>query len=125
MQILFVSNQERSRIFYEHILSSKPVLDVPGMTEFKLAENVSLGIMTEKGILEILDNGIPDPNSASGIPRNELYLIVEDPVRKLDFLSKIGGKIISEVKLRSWGDMVGYGLDPDGHLIAFASSIQR
>ncbi|MHA2000778.1 MAG: hypothetical protein ACTSVU_01645 [Promethearchaeota archaeon] len=41
---------------------------------------------------------------------------------KLQLLEKYVGKIVSQVSLRSWGDLAGYGLDLDGHLIAFAKN---
>jgi len=45
--ILYVSNQEKSSVFYERLLNLKPSLNVPGMTEFELLENVKLGLMPE------------------------------------------------------------------------------
>ena len=33
---------------------------------------------------------------------------------------KFGGKMISQLKVRDWGDEVGYIADLDGHIIAFA-----
>jgi len=120
MIILFVSDQTRSKQFYHAILSVDALLDVPGMTEFPLSHETSLGLMPEDNIVTILNEGIPNPKKATGIPRGELYLFVMNPAESLQRLANQGGKIISQVGLRSWGDRVGYGLDPDGHLIAFA-----
>jgi catechol 2,3-dioxygenase-like lactoylglutathione lyase family enzyme len=122
MIILFVSDQTRSKQFYHAILSVDAILDVPGMTEFPLSHETSLGLMPGDNIVTILNEGIPNPQKATGIPRCELYLFVQNPSKSLQLLSKNGGKIVSEVALRSWGDHVGYGLDPDGHLIAFAAA---
>lgn len=52
--ILFVSDQERSRRFYETVLQMFPVLHVPGMTEFQLSDTYKLGLMPESGIAKIL-----------------------------------------------------------------------
>ena len=120
MIILFVSDQTRSKKFYKSILSIDVKLDVPGMTEFPLSNEISLGLMLGENIVNILKNTIPDPKEAKGIPRCELYLFVDNPSECLQLLENNGGKIVSQVELRSWGDNVGYGLDPDGHLIAFA-----
>jgi len=122
MVILFVTDQTTSKKFYESILKKAPILDVPGMTEFHLSDNFSVGLMPGDNIKTLLDDKIPNPYKAKGIPRCELYLFVSNPTRHLDLLKLNGGKIVSEVKQRSWGDEVGYGLDPDGHLIAFATT---
>ena len=45
MMIIFVENQEKARDFYKEVLDMEPLMDVPGMTEFKLADNMLLGIM--------------------------------------------------------------------------------
>jgi catechol 2,3-dioxygenase-like lactoylglutathione lyase family enzyme len=47
MTILYVADQKRSRDFYRNILGIEPSLDVPGMTEFPLTDNASLGLMPE------------------------------------------------------------------------------
>ena len=120
MFIIYVNNQEKSRAFYEELLGYKPVLDVTGMTEFKLTDNVTLGIMPAEGIVRILENKIPHPKNANGIPRSELYLFVNDPGEYYSKLIKAGGVGISKTELRSWGDYVSYGSDIDGHIIAFA-----
>lgn len=120
MYIIYVRNQEKSKEFYEEVLGYKPTLNVPGMTEFRLAHNVSLGIMPEEGIMRILENKIPDPKSANGIPRSEIYLFVDDPEKYYNKLVQAGGTGVSEKKLRNWGDYAAYGLDIDGHILAFA-----
>lgn len=66
--ILYVSDQIRSRDFYEKILGIKPSLDVPGMTEFMMSEQCKLGIMPEKGIAKILTDKVPHPEKGNGIP---------------------------------------------------------
>jgi predicted enzyme related to lactoylglutathione lyase len=123
MTILFVSDQTKSKQFYQTILALDTTINVPGMTEFTISKDYSLGLMPGESILKILENTIPDPHNATGIPRCELYLFVDNPTKRLQLVEKNGGKIVSEVALRPWGDEVGYGLDPDGHLIALAKSI--
>lgn len=118
--IIYVKDQEMSREFYEWLLNIKPVLNVPGMTEFKLSENVKLGLMPENGISKIIMDKLPHPNSGNGIPRCELYLKVNNPVEYIARGIECGGREISEFQDRDWGDSVGYISDLDGHIIAFA-----
>ena len=118
--ILYVADQKRSKEFYEQLLQIKPSLDVPGMTEFSLSENVKLGLMPEEGIAKIISPKLPHPNTANGIPRCELYLKVENAEKYIQRGIQFGGKEISKLQDRDWGDSVGYISDLDGHIIAFA-----
>jgi len=101
-------------------LHIKPFLNVPGITEFELSENVKLGLMPENGIAKIISNKLPHPKKENGIPRCELYLKMENPNEYIKRGIKLGGKEISKLKNRDWGDKVGYISDLDGHIIAFA-----
>jgi catechol 2,3-dioxygenase-like lactoylglutathione lyase family enzyme len=123
MVIIYVKDQEKSKSFYENLLGYKPKLDVPGMTEFQLLDNIILGIMPEEGIMRILENKIPNPNSAYGIPRSEIYLFVDEPDEYYFRLVDSGGNGISKAELRNWGDYVAYGSDLDGHILAFAKKV--
>lgn len=117
--ILYVQNQERSKIFYSAVLECAPVLDVPGMTEFVLQENCKLGLMPEKGIQKILGDMMPDPSKGQGIPRCELYLPTENITEAVARCLTAGAILVDDVKARNWGDTVAYVADPDGHIIAW------
>jgi uncharacterized protein len=119
--ILFVQNQEASRNFYAVVLECDPVLDVSGMTEFRLGESTILGLMPISGITRLLGPALPDPTRGAGVSRSELYLVVEDPISYHARALRAGGREMSPVSLRSWGHEVGYSLDPDGHVLAFAT----
>lgn len=121
--ILFVDNQERSRLFYEKIFRQAPDLNVPGMTEFNLSDHCKLGLMPNNGIARILANQIPHPQDGNGIPRCELYLYVEDIQLEFENAINCGARLISPIFERNWGDRACYFADPDGHIIAFAERI--
>lgn len=118
--IIYVKDQNRSRDFYKSVLGLEPVLDVPGMTEFKINDYSKLGIMPEEGIAKILGNEVPHPETGNGIPRCEIYLYTDSPQKYIDRVAAAGGKLISNLELRSWGEEAAYGADPDGHIIALA-----
>jgi predicted enzyme related to lactoylglutathione lyase len=122
MFILYVRDQQKSKDFYKSLLNIEPQLDVPGMTEFKIAENVVLGLMPESGIERVLGKKVPSPSLGKGIPRSEIYFPVDSPADYLIKLEMLGGKAISNAELRNWGHVVAYGADLDGHIIAFAKS---
>jgi len=118
--ILFVDNQEQSRAFYAAVLAQEPSLDVPSMTEFRLAGGAVLGLMPVAGIRRLLGERLPDPAGSERVPRAELYLYVEDPEAYHRRALSQGAREVSELQARSWGDVAAYSLDPDAHLLAFA-----
>lgn len=120
MFIIYVNNQKKRKLFYGKLLEDKPTLDVQGMTEFRFSDTVILGIMPEDGIMRILENKIPNPAHANGVPRSELYLFVDDPDEYYSRLVEVGGMGISKTELRNWGDYVAYGSDIDGNILALA-----
>ncbi len=120
--ILYVADQDKSARFYSDLFRTNALLHVPGMTEFQLSAACKLGLMPNNGIARILSGTLPHPESGNGIPRCELYLKVDDVLAEYEHALKIGAKAVSAPALRDWGDMVCYLADPDGHVIAFAST---
>lgn len=118
--ILYVSDQKRSARFYERVLGQKPRLDVPGMTEFELSADGVLGLMPAAGIKRLLGKRLPDPDGAKGVPRAELYLLIEDPGSSHRRALENGARELSPLAARDWGHEAAYSLDPDGHVLAFA-----
>lgn len=123
--ILYVRDQDKSTAFYSRVLNQQPRLHVPGMTEFVLCNGCVLGLMPEAGIKKLLGKRLPDPSRATGVPRSELYLIVEDPQAYHKRALELGALELSELKERDWGHRVAYSLDPDGHVMAFAEEISH
>lgn len=122
--ILYVADQRRSTEFYSAVFEGAPTLNVPGMTEFSLGENSVLGLMPEDGIVRLLGEEIIHPAAANGAPRCELYLVVPDVAVFHARALKAGAREISPLALRDWGHFAAYSLDPDGHVLAFASPAQ-
>lgn len=120
--ILYVADQERSARFYRAALARAPRLDVPGMTEFDLPGGAVLGLMPERGIVRLLGPALADPASASGVARSELYLLVSDAAACHARALSAGARELSPMRPRDWGHTVAYSLDPDGHVLAFASA---
>ncbi|MFA6261368.1 MAG: VOC family protein [Bacteroidia bacterium] len=121
--ILYVKDQDKSTDFYKSILRMKPVLHVPGITEFELTQHCKLGIMPNAGIAKILQNVTPHPDLGDGIPRCELYLYVDDIQMEYENALAQEAVLISPVMDRDWGDRVCYFADPDGHILAFATKL--
>lgn len=123
--ILYVKDQVASSNFYRYVLDLEPVLDVPGMTEFKLSDTCVLGLMPEKGIKKLLGEKLPDPNEARGIPRAEVYLVVDSAAQYYERALQKNASALSALSLRDWGDQVAYCLDLDAHVLAFAQKAEK
>ena len=119
--ILFVADQRAACAFYRAVLALEPRLDVPGMTEFELAGGAVLGLMPEQGIRRLLGERLPDPAGARGVPRVELYLVVDDVEAGHRRALAAGAVELSAAADREWGHRVSYLLDHDGHVLAFAT----
>jgi len=76
------------------------------------------------GIRRLLGPALPDPAGADGIPRCELYLVVDDPGRWHGRALAAGAREMSPLLARDWGHVAAYSLDADGHVLAFARPAQ-
>ncbi len=123
--ILYVADQSASSAFYRAALGYAPRLDVPGMTEFDLPGGAVLGLMPESGIVRLLGPALPDPSSARGVPRAELYLLVDEPDQWHQRALAAGARELAALAVRDWGHLAAYSLDPDGHVLAFACTDLR
>ena len=117
--ILYVRDQAASTRFYRAVLLADPTLDVPGMTELPLPGGAVLGLMPETGAARLL-GPLHDPSRAAGVPRAELYLVVDDPTPYHARCLTAGAREVSPISPRDWGHDAGYLLDPDGYVISFA-----
>jgi catechol 2,3-dioxygenase-like lactoylglutathione lyase family enzyme len=118
--ILYVADQEASGRFWSHVLDRPPSLEVPGMTEFELAEGAVLGLMPASGIKRLLGDRLPEPIVDRDAAKAEIYLLVENAADYHARAIASGARELSAFQLRDWGDVVAYSLDPDGHVLAFA-----
>jgi len=123
--ILYVKDQEKSTTFYQNLFRTKPVLHVPGMTEFVFSNYSKLGLMPNKGIAKIISEKVPHPDLGTGIPRCELYLVVDDVKTEYENALNCGAMLVNDLADRDWGDKVCYFSDPDGHILAFAEHIRK
>lgn len=119
--ILYVEDQVRSTQFYSSVLGLSPRLNVPGMTEFALLSGGILGLMPQARIKALLGSKLSGPSIAAGVPRAELYLLLEEPSEVHRRALAAGAIELSPMQARDWGHTVAYSLDPDGHVLAFAS----
>ena len=118
--ILYVKDQQKSTAFYATLFRKEPDLNVLGMTEFILNDFCKLGLMPTEGIAKIITPKLPHPNLGDGIPRCELYFMVENIQNEFEHVIKMNVPLISTIEERNWGDIAFYFSDLDGHVIAMA-----
>ena len=119
--ILYVADQARSTAFYAQVLARPPRLQVPGMSEFLLPGGAVLGLMPQQGIRKLLGPELPLPKPDDTGARCELYLLVDDPDTWHRRCLAAGARELSGLQVRDWGHAAAYSLDPDGHVLAFAT----
>ena len=81
-----------------------------------------LGLMPDAAIVRLLGAALPDPAAARGTPRAELYLVVPEAAAHHARALAAGARELSPMGPRSWGHVAAYSLDPDGHVLAFATA---
>lgn len=118
--IIYVADQQASTDFYCRLFDKPPTLNVTGMTEFELSHQCKLGIMPEEGIARIIAEKTQHPSKANGIPRCELYFVVNEIKPYYERALQLNALLVSDTMMRNWGHKACYFSDPDGHIIAFA-----
>lgn len=91
------------------------------MTEFALPGGAVLGLMPLAGARRLLGETLFAPATTDASPRAELYLLVPEPGRHHAAALLAGARELSPLSPRDWGHQAAYSLDPDGHVLAFAS----
>lgn len=94
------------------------------MTEFTLFGDCIFGLMPEKGIQRLLGERLPDLAAGRGVPRAELYLLVDDARAYHRRALEAGAVELSALAARDWGHRAAYSFDPDGHLLTFAELVE-
>ncbi len=123
--ILYVRDRAASTAFYSATLDVDPTLNVPGITEFALSETTVLALMPESGIKRLLGEALPDPAGSRGVPRAEVYLVVDDPAAHHARAIRSGATELRPLATTDWGHEVAYSLDPDSHVLAFARELRQ
>ena len=121
--IVYVSDQGRSASYYCKVLALEPILDVPGITEFRLLDGAILGVMSVESAARLIGDRHFAAADSQRTPKAELYLVVDDPSSYHRRAIECGGTELSPMQLRSWGHRAAYSLDQDGHVLAFAEKV--
>jgi len=116
--LLYVADQTRSARYYREVLDLEPIVDVTGITEFRLRDGCVVAVMPLASARKLLGEAVF--GSTSKVPKAEVYLVVDEPERYHRRALERGGIELSPMQKRNWGHRAAYSMDPDGHVLAFA-----
>ena len=120
--VLSCEDVARAKAFYVRAFGWEVVVDLPVYVEMAVPTGLRVGLYAPD--LYASNTGEP-PASAprSGTTACELYLSVDDPRSALDRLVAAGGRLLTPVAPRRWGDEAGYVADPEGNVVAVAREL--
>ena len=124
LTILAVRDLDRARAFYTAALEWPVTVETPVYVELAHALGMRLGLYVREGFGR---NVGQTPIAAEGdqLHAAELYFHAVDPLVVSERALRAGGRLLSALAPRDWGDEVVYCADPDGHVIALARPIVR
>jgi predicted enzyme related to lactoylglutathione lyase len=115
--VLSCDDVVRAKGFYVRAFGWEVKVDLPIYVEMAVPTGLRVGLYARD--LYAGNTGEP-PTSAPpiGTTACELYLRVDDPRPALDRLVAAGGRLLTPVAPRPWGDEAGYVADPEGNVVA-------
>jgi predicted enzyme related to lactoylglutathione lyase len=117
--VLSCEHVARARAFYERAFGWPVKADLPVYVEMEVPTGLRVGLYARD--LYAGNTGEPAaPAPRDGTSACELYLYVDDPQAALDRLVAAGGRLLTPVSPRRWGDEAGYVADPEGNVVAVA-----
>ncbi|MBI3926899.1 MAG: GNAT family N-acetyltransferase [Armatimonadetes bacterium] len=118
LTILAVSDLEASLNFYRSAFDWPIREKTPVYAELQMPGS-RLGLYERNGFGRNLGR-TPRPAEPDAVTGTELYFHCSDPGPVLERLERAGGRPLSPLSPRPWGEEVGYQADPDGNVLAIA-----
>ncbi len=122
--LLKVDDLNKSKIFYELLFASKPVVDEVNIVEFEINSGAILGLISDELLSNLFGNDLPERYSSKSSGISEVYLELTNADKYFEKSKQLGCIELSPFKERNWGHKVGYVLNHDGHIIAFAENAE-
>ena len=119
LTILAVAELPAAAAFYDRAFGWPRPVDVPGYLEYQLPGGQRLGLYQREGFAR--NTGVaPHPTPAGGVAPTELYFHVDDLAAAIAAVTAAGGRLLSGLALRDWGERAAYFADPDGNVVVVA-----
>ena len=125
MQVIFaVTDLNRSLDFYERAFGwpRNERIDYSNYVELHPAAGDTLGLFQREGFAGLV-GAEPADVAADRIAPAYLYVRVDEVEPVLTRIEEAGGRPLSPLAARSWGEQAAWFADPDGNVVAVASSL--
>ncbi len=123
--ILVVENLHKSKMFYQLLFDVEPVVDETNIVELKLNENFILGLITKELPAKLFDAELMVKFKLDKASSAELYFECDNAEKIHAKALQLGCLELSPFQQRVWGHSVGYSVNHDGHVLAFAKGIRK
>lgn len=123
--IIYVDDLDKTKLFYELLFNIKPVIDEPGMAEFKLPDESTLGIMPNTSLEKLFGSDFKIEKNRKSLPQTELYFLVDDALPFHNKAVQLGATEIRAFSKMDWGHKAAYSINHDGHILAFAEETKQ
>ena len=124
MQVIFaVDDLSRSLEFYERAFDwpRNEWIDYSNYVELLPEDGGALGLLERDGFASMV--GAEPARSSNGVvPPAYLYVRVDDVRATVERIEGAGGRPLSPLAARSWGEEAAWFADPDGNVIAVAQA---
>jgi len=117
--ILFVEDMKKTVRFYDEAFGWKKSVDFPVYVSYEIPGG-GLSLYEKSASEENLGETCTLPPNG-GLTGAELYFYCDDLEEAIRRVEQAGGRLISPLKKRNWGDMAVYYADPGGNVVALAS----
>jgi catechol 2,3-dioxygenase-like lactoylglutathione lyase family enzyme len=124
LTIFAVSDLERQRRFYVDAFGWEPAVEVPVYVELRVPGGMRFGLYERRGF-GAQAGAIPAPIPPGGVSGAELYLYPDDLESAMAAVRAAGGRELSALATRDWGEEVAYFADPEGNVLALARPLVR
>ncbi len=122
--IIYVDDLDKTKMFYEILFDIKPIIDEPGMCEFELPNNTTLGIMPNSSFEKLFGEDYIFNEKKKSSPKFELYFQVKNPEAFHKKAKQLGALELRKFEKMDWGDRAAYSINHDGHILAFAERVK-
>jgi len=122
LTILAVQDMQQARAFYEAAFDWTVKVDVPVYVEYEMPDGKHIGLYERDSFGENT-GAVPRAVADGELTGTELYFHSDHLEADLERVRNAGGRLLSDLAPRDWGDEAAYFADPDGNLIVVARSL--
>ncbi len=118
--ILISSDLAKSKMFYSLLFDTQPIVDEENIVEFEIVPGFIIGLATDELQTKLFDPDIFAKYRNNSGSNAELYIECENAEEMHKKALSLGCLELSPFTKRDWGDEVGYSINHEGHILAFA-----